>query len=163
MISGKISLEDFLAAQRLHRWRSTRWILLVIMLAVAFGLLLITIGHAQVGIYFVVAPIGGLIGGLAVSLLLLPYKARRIYRQYSALQSSFTYTWDTELLHCMAEHGTSQQPWSAYIKLLENKSLFLLYPCDNMFLMFPKKWFNTPEQIAEFRQLALQGINKHLP
>lgn len=160
MISGKISLEDFLAAQRLHRWRYLRRLLIVSMLAIAFGLLLMAIGHAKIGIFFLLASIGWLIGTFYFSFLVRPYKVQRLYRQDAALQSSFTYTWDTELLRCVAEYGNSEQPWATYIKLLENKSLFLLYPCDNMILIFPKKWFNTPEQITEFRQLALRGVAK---
>lgn len=156
MISGAISANDFLSAQRLHRQPMVRRQLIVLAALVLIGLLIVWAGYFFSGIIIFGAGIGGLIGELVLSRFLLPRRHLRIYHQQASLRSHYTYSWDTESISVVSDTGQAKRLWSDYVKRRENDQMFLLYHSDVMFEIFPKSWFLSLEQVEAFRELASQ-------
>ena len=154
MITAAISAKDYLAALRLHRKRAVSRQLLVLSVVAAGGLFALVLGYRLIGFILIGAGIGGLIGELVQSRLLLPRRAEKIYDQQASLRATYTYTWDESGLSVSSENGHASRPWSDYVKLLENDQLLLLYHSDIMFEIFPRSWFSSQEQADEFRAAA---------
>jgi len=156
MITGSISVSDYLAAQRLHRKLSSRRYLIAAFLGGAAGAIVLFLGMRMLGLILLCAGLGGIIGELASAHLYLPWKVRHLHSQQKDLASPFTYTWDTEWLEAAGISGYSKRKWKDYVKLEEDEHLFLLYHSDNLFEMFPKNWFSTAAKMNEFRDNAKQ-------
>lgn len=154
MITGSISVSDYLNAQRLHRGKSVHLIYAVSGIDVAVGGALYFLCQQDLGLIVGCAGFGAIICELVVSALYLPWKVRRIYRQQKDFAYPFTYTWDSEFLEGKGICGQSKRQWSNYVKCKENEKLFLLYHSDVLFEMLPKAWFQDQTKIAEFRRLA---------
>lgn len=156
MISGTISADDFLSAQRLHRQPMARRQLVVLAALMLIGLLIVRAGYFSLGIITFGAGAGGLVGELVLSRLLLTRRHLRIYHQQTSLRSSYTYSWDAESISVVCDSGQAKRSWSDYVKSRENDQMFLLYHSDVMFEIFPKSWFLNWEQVKAFRELSSQ-------
>lgn len=154
VITGVISAADYLAAQRLHRRRAvTLWYSIGIAAAVC-GVMWWYFTADRSAFLLLGAGLGGLAGELTMSLIYLPWKVRRLHTQQKDLACTFTYTWDENVLQARAAIGQSIRPWEHYLRLKESKHVLLLYHADNLFEMFPKRWFQDTAQIKQFRNLA---------
>jgi hypothetical protein len=154
MITGTISVSDYLNAQRLHREMTAWWDYFSSGAAIAVGVATYFLYQQKLGFIIGGAGVGGVLVELVVSFLYLPWKVRILHKQQKDLASPFTYSWDGEFLEAKGVNGQSKRQWSNYVKCKENKNLFLLYHSDVLFEMFPKYWFHDQNQIAEFRGLA---------
>lgn len=155
MITGLISVQDFLRGQRLHRRPIAIGSHVFVAVLMVFGAAALFFAPSpHLGLACLGAGIGGLIGELVTSQVYLPRKVRRLHAQQKDLASPFSYEWDEGHLTARGASGSARRPWSNYVKLKEDEHLFLLYHADNLFEMFPKSWFPTPEAMAEFRRLA---------
>jgi hypothetical protein len=154
MISGTISEVDYLNAQRLHRAKVEKWYYLASGIAIAIGITTYFFHDPKIGLIVSCAGIGGILGELIMSSAYLPRKINHLYRQQKDLASAFTYKWDSDFIEAQGVSGQSKRKWENYAKYREDKNLFLLYHADNIFEMFPKSWFESNNQVNEFRKLA---------
>ena len=157
MIIGTISQADYLNAQKLHRARSAEWYYLTSLVAFALGLLIYFLFNRNIGLIVACAGIGGVVGELLMSTVYLPRQVRRLHNQQKDLASPFTYQWDSMFLEAQGISGQSKRAWKNYAKYKEDEKIFLLYHADNLFEMFPKRWFRDEAQVSEFRGLANQA------
>lgn len=157
MISGRLSEDDFLAAQRLHRRRCSRGVTTVLLVVALVGIPLLFTDGLATGVTLMIVAICGLLGEALQSRLLLPWQARRLYRQCAAYRQSFGYSWDEESLSVTSESGHARRRWSDYVKFREDERIFLLYHADNLFEMLPKAWFAGTPQIEAVRRLAAKA------
>ena len=154
MITGTITTIDYLKAQRLNRKKAElRWFT-VSSFTIAVGLILLALGMGLTSLFFLAGGIGGIIGELVSSFGVLPRKARRLHSQQKDLAFPFTYTWDSEFLECKGISGQARRPWTNYVRVKENNEFILLYHADNLFEVFPKRWFSNQAQMEEFRRFA---------
>lgn len=158
MIVGKISVEDFIQAQRLHRKKVAFWSNLLSGIALAVGLVIyLLMGKGILSFGIIGAGIGGLAGEWVTAYLLLPRKAARLHGQQAALRLPITYAWDASGLGVQHEEGQAKTPWKSFVKYRESKEIFLLYFNDDFFQMVPKSWFRDQAQVDGFRELASQA------
>jgi len=157
MISGQLTEEDFLAAQRLYRQRCARRAISILLLVAAAGVVLLLATGQRVGIGLLCIAVGGLLGETIQSRLLLPRQSRRLFRQCVAYRQPFQYSWDEDCLSVICESGHARRRWSDYVRYRENDRVFLLYHADNLFEMLPKAWFSGAGQMAELRRLAAKA------
>jgi YcxB-like protein len=154
VITGIISVADYLAAQRLHRRRAvTLWYGIAVVAAVC-GVMWWYFTADRRAFLLLGGGLGGFAGELTMSLIYLPWKVRRLHRQQKDLACTFTYTWDENVLRARSETGQSIRPWKHYLKLKQSKDVLLLYHADNLFEMFPTRWFQDAAEMKEFRSLA---------
>ena len=157
MITGTISANDYLNAQKLHRKKAVRWYYAASCIALVIGLGLLILAQSTTSFMLIGAGLGGMVGEFAVSSILLPWKVRRIHRQQKDLASPFTYSWNSEFLEAQGASGHARRAWKNYAKYRENEKVFLLYHADNLFEMLPKNWFRDQAQMNEFRAYAEQA------
>lgn len=157
MITGIISIDDFLNAQRLHRANALRGFYRFFRIAILIAIPVCFYLVKALGLTLALLSIGVAIGGQITSKLILPWKVRRLHRQQKDLAFPFTYTWNAEFLEGQGVSGQSKRAWTNYHKFREDRHVFLLYHSDNLFEVFPKRWFSDNEQIDEFRRLASQA------
>ena len=53
--------------------------------------------------------------------------------------------------------------WDFFLKWKENNALFTLYQSDLMLHIFPKRYFASPEETAQFRELLVKKIGQARP
>lgn len=149
-----LEAEDYVAAQRLHtRWTSRRIMMCVAALLAA---IVIAVLARREPVLFVGAC--GLVGGAAGASIgrefwrrfVLPRRARRIFAQQKNLQQPFELRWDDDALRGVSERGSSNTPWSDYLKSAQDDRIILLYLSDVMFQMVPKRCFDQPVQLDAF-------------
>lgn len=154
MITGTISSSDYLDAQRLHGKTAMYWCSLASLLVIVIGTITYFFANENTGLILVCSGIGCAVGQLFTRKVFLPKKVRRIHSQQKDFAAPFTYTWDSFFLEGKGINGQSRREWTHYAKLRENDRILLLYHADNIFEMFPKRWFRNEDQLSEFRRLA---------
>ncbi len=158
MISGIISLEDYLAAQRLHQRRPLRRALTLAALLLLVGLPLFVFGTRDsvslIGGLLVGIGGGGLIGLASLYRWKVPRKLRRLHAQQAVLRHVITYAWDETGLEISWSGGQARRPWTDFIRYRENQQVLLLYHNDMLFDMVPTSWFVDAAQREAFRRLA---------
>jgi len=60
-------------------------------------------------------------------------------------------------LHFRSPFTDSRTDWSAYVKWVEEKAIFALFPNPKVFIVIPKRAF-TLDQLGEFRELVRQRV-----
>ncbi len=160
MISATISLEDHLAAQRLHARQTAKLliVILVVLLLIGAGLLQLIGAGEIIGPMLIGAGGGGLIGLAVLHLWGLPRKIKRLHAQQAALRHTYTFAWDETGLEITWADGRLRRPWSDYIRYRENERVLLLYHNDRLFELFAPHWFADQAHYDAFRRVAVQGI-----
>ncbi|MFC6842221.1 YcxB family protein [Xanthomonas theicola] len=155
MISGIISLDDYLAAQHLHQRRPLRRALTLMAALLLVGMSLAAFGSGDT------VPLIGFVlsGGCLIGLALLygwklPRKLRRLHAQQAALRHAITYAWDDNGLEVTWSGGQARRPWTDFIRYRESPQVLLLYHNDMLFDMVPTPWFADAAQRETFRRLA---------
>lgn len=155
MINGKISVIDYLQAQRLNRKSVAKWVNISATVISACGVAMLIAGSKHLGVLTISAGAGGFLGEYVVAYIYLPYKVKKLHAQQKSLVNKITYSWDSQHIEAQSDIGSSKRPWNHYVKVKEDAHVFLLYHTDNMFEMVPKSWFPNSEAIDEFRTMAL--------
>ncbi|MCC4597917.1 YcxB family protein [Xanthomonas campestris pv. phormiicola] len=158
MISGIISVDDYLAAQRLHQRRPLRRALVLTATLLLAGVPLVIVGTSD-AVCVVGGMLGGIGGGGLIGLALLygwklPRKLRRLHAQQAALRHAITYAWDETGLEVRWSGGQARRPWTDFIRYRESPQVLLLYHNDMLFDMVPTSWFADAAQREAFRRLA---------
>ncbi|UXA68203.1 YcxB family protein [Xanthomonas prunicola] len=158
MITAAISLEDHLAAQRLHaRHSSNRLIVfLAVLLLIGAGLLKLSGAREVIGPVLIGGGGGGVIGLALSHVWGLPRRIKRLHAQQASLRHIYTYAWDENGLEVTWADGHFRRPWSDYIRVRENDRVLLLHHNDRLFELFCPHWFADKAQYEAFRQLALR-------
>ena len=154
-VSGRVSPEMYLQAQRLHRAKavhSVYWVCGVLALA---GIAIWVLGYRWGGVVLG-ASIGGLLGQYAQEAFYVPYKLKKLAGQYKALSEEISLTWDSQALTGKAANGYGVRPWADFLKWKENQHVFLLYFNDQLYEFVPKAWFPSAALVDDFRQCAAQ-------
>ena len=159
MVTGSISVSDYIQAQRLHRKSIAKWSNISAAVITACGVVMLMAGSKQFGVIALFAGAGAFIGEYVVANLYLPRKVAKLHAQQKDLAGQFTYSWDDKHIQAQSNTGSSKRPWSHYAKVREDAHVFLLYHSDNMFEMLPKSWFPSSEAINEFRTLAFRAAD----
>ena len=158
MISGTVSAEDHIAAQRLHARSAQGYLRTFFFLAAAITVLWFFTGGGYLS--YVTIVVCGCMGGFIGNRWYLPRRIRKLHRQRPDFASPFTYAWTSEQLEGTSAFGNSRRRWDAYHKFKEDDRLMLLYQADNVFEVFPKVWFANACALEEFRALAATANNK---
>jgi hypothetical protein len=88
------------------------------------------------------------------------WKFKRTYRQYKALHVPLTIEFAEDGLRGSSTIADGVTPWEHFLKTKEGKHLFLIYPCDNLFHIVPKRLFPDAESLQETRSLLARRIRR---
>lgn len=87
-----------------------------------------------------------------------PYRsARSQFRGSPSAKAHITLDVTDAGLHFRSQHTDSKVGWSAYVKWLEEKAIFALFPNPKVFIVIPKRAF-TADQMSEFRELLREHV-----
>ena len=153
MITGLVTVEDYLAAYRLSRKRVVWWLNIAMLVLAVAGLILLFTQVRSWGVIALCTGLGGLVGEFVQLHFFLPRKVKRLHKQLK-LTGHITYSWDAEILEVNSAAGHGRRKWKDYVALKEDGCVFLLYITDHLFEVVPKSWFRDASQLEEFRTHA---------
>jgi YcxB-like protein len=158
-LRGTLSARDVLAAQWLHiKPRPTYTVIGVILLIAALWALWFSFslpdlrsnGWLLVGALAVIATFG----------FWLPYRTVRSYRQRKGMQRQLRMVPTEPGLLGENETGQATVPWADFLKWKEGNGAFLLYVSDDVFHIVPKRFFQSANDIAGFREMLAAKIGR---
>lgn len=102
----------------------------------------------------------GSIGGVAVLYgLVMPWRARRIFRQQKSLHSPWECDLSEETCESRSAHGHARVPWTEFHRYKMGRDMVLVYHSDVLFSVFPRRWF-TEAQFDEFLRILEHQLGK---
>jgi len=158
---------DYVAASRAGWWRSVRRRRFRIQ--VAIGLLIVTLLGITLGLVFqlddkpvlIAMMIGGYIGWLiacvGIGYLMLPRRARRLFRQQKALDQEFVVSWSPHGAKFISPKASSDLAWGDYLDWAENDGAFILTINDGLYHFVPKRVLDAT-QTADLRDALVRGF-----
>ena len=147
---GQRTERDYVAAQFLHMRPRP---IFAIIAVVPIGLVLWAMATTtSVGLYV------SAIFLIALFTLFLPWRHRRIFREYKALSEPFTMVVSEDGLNFESEQGSGLVPWSHIVKWRFNKSLVLLYPARNVYYLVPRHCFAAQSEFEEFTRRVRERV-----
>ena len=152
MITAEITVDDYIAAHRLHHQRRTKILYTIFAATTVAGAVLLAIGWKFWPIVLL-GGIGGLLGQWWDGRVGLPSKVRMLYAQFKGLSEPAVLSWDAEYIEGRSARGEGRAKWAEYVRLTENDEVMLLYITDELWEAFPKRIFSSP-QLEEFRNFA---------
>ena len=105
---------------------------------------------------------GGLIGQLWEERFHVPSKVKKLYAQYKGINDPVTVTWNAEYVEGSTADGSGKRRWRDYVRLKEDKNIFLLYITDQLWHSYPKRWFDE-QQLEEFGRYARLANEREHP
>lgn len=150
-VQGTLTERDYVAAQFLHiRPRLIFAIIgLALLLLAAWA---ITISKSL--------PLIAALAFLAAWFAIIPWRARRTFREYKALSEPFSIEVRDDGLFFERANGSGLVPWGYLIKWRTNSSLVLLYPARNLFYLVPKHFFSDSEQFVQFQARLVERVGR---
>ncbi|MDR3726015.1 MAG: YcxB family protein [Terracidiphilus sp.] len=163
-IQFQLSLDDYLAAQRLHEKRGLwpRFISilnnylypLMGLLSFACGLLLIG-RRASTGSVLILFVCGII---LLCCPLYIRMRLKRCYKRTRSGNGECTLNLDEEFIRIDGEYTHGEIGWKAVKSFRENEKLFLLYTAPAMFIAIPKRACSEA-QVNELRTILQQKVH----
>jgi len=92
--------------------------------------------------------------------LVIPWQARRVYRQHKALHEPITIDTSADGLQFTQCNGQSFVPWSYFSKRRHDKRLIVLYRTKNMFQLVPSHFFRSTEDFNGFLSELCKRLGK---
>jgi hypothetical protein len=86
------------------------------------------------------------------------FMMRRQWKRQPQLHRRVKYEIDPDSVRVTTETSTGEMTWANFIRFVESKNLFLLYPNKIVFHMIPKRAFASAEEMDSFRELATSKI-----
>lgn len=141
---------DLVSAQKLHAMPGP-WVLVALL---TFAALVITVACKWLGMPFGIS-LGAIIGvpcwiALLYSVI-LPYQAKRLYRQHVGLRQPHHVHWDDHFLHIRRADTHWRIGWEEITQVKENRDMLLLYCSGTLFNIFPKRCFSSLDSLEDFR------------
>ena len=96
----------------------------------------------------------------AITYVLVPRRARKLFRQQKALHAQASIGWSDEGFSYKSELTSSRHPWTHYRQWGENKDVLVMFLTDTQFNLVPKR--EIPDgALEELRSLlAKAGIQR---
>jgi YcxB-like protein len=154
MIRGRITVDDYIAAQRLHSCRLRISSIVFAVLAIIYGVIDQFVLNVGRGNFIIGLGLISLATTWFVNRFGYPNRARKSIAIQPEFQQDFIYSWNSEAISGESSTGRSNRPWKYYKKIAESEKIFLLYQNDNLYEVIPKRWFVDEAQLAEFRTIA---------
>ncbi|MBL8779536.1 MAG: YcxB family protein [Alphaproteobacteria bacterium] len=160
-MAGKVHVQlgegDFIAGTQLHAFRAPR-------LWVIAGVVVVLVLLADYNVYSGSGEHSYLLLGLgvlyALTLLvfvpyvILPWRARKQFRQVTTARDPFDIVWDDETLTITAADWMQKSRWDDFVKSREDAQLILLYISDFSFRIVPRRAFADAAALDDFLRLA---------
>ncbi|WP_336986330.1 YcxB family protein [Altererythrobacter aquiaggeris] len=95
-----------------------------------------------------------------VQYLIIPWNARRHYRQSASLKDEITAQWDAKRIEIKGEHGSLKFDWSDFHRWSEDQAIILLYHSEQAFNAVPKSALDDHQLSSIKSYLQKAGVKK---
>jgi len=150
LLTLSVTEGDLISAQRLHATPAP-WLasgLLISFLVLVAYCYAIDIISPSAAIGAVAAMFGWIV---LLFFVIIPNRARRIYRRQKSLHREHAFHWDDQFLYFQSEDYEGKIRWTDFTKVKENRVVLLLYHSESLFNLFPRHCFPNREKFEEFR------------
>jgi len=156
------TFEDYLEAARAHGKRSllftVSWYFIATIVALAAGVTAVQAIQQEpvsLNVLGMLIPASFL---FVTSPLFVRLMARKQWNQQPQSQGRIDYEITPDVLRAATKTSTAEMTWAGFIRFVETKNLFLLYPNKLIFHIIPKRAFASLDELASFRELAASKI-----
>ncbi|HKF57944.1 MAG TPA: YcxB family protein [Blastocatellia bacterium] len=156
------TFEDYLEASKAHGkrrpWLTLSWYFIAAVFTLAAGVTAVAAIQREgtsVSVVEVLVPAFFL---FVTSPFFFRLMARQRWKQQPQLQARINYEITPDLVRVATKAATSEMKWASFIRLVETKNVFLLYPNKLIFHIIPKRAFADSDELASFRELATSRI-----
>lgn len=143
--SYKLTETEVVSAMQLHGRGSNKTLLMLSIAAIALVLLGALTDFGAIGF---AGAISGLFGYFAVLYLIIPFNAKRQYKQHAALRSEMTLSVSQQGISFKNKSGESTLQWDEIDKWKRGKGVILLYISSNMFHMVPSRALSNEDEFS---------------
>ena len=144
-----ITEKEYVQASSLHARLTKKQIAISSIVIIALATLAYVAGDGAVR----GGAIGGLIGGIGaytlIRLLINPWRTKRMYQSYAAIQESCTVILLDQGIRFRTELGESLIEWRHILKWRENDQFVLIYQAPHLYHLIPKRLGVIAEQLVE--------------
>jgi hypothetical protein len=155
LITATLSADDYIAGHRLFYRRVRKGMYIAAIVLLVIGLVVVYLDpKTWWGPMLTMGGVGGVVGNWYEDRFRLPDKVRALYGQFKGLSEPLTVTWDSEYVEGKNAEGSGRRKWRDFVRMREDEHVFLLYVTDHLWHVYPKRWFSSPDQIADFRRFA---------
>jgi YcxB-like protein len=155
----RISEEDYVGAMMLFAKLTPRMASIYLASAVVLAVLAVFGSPVLRG-----GAIGGLIGGVAVTLIgryiATPMLARRHYRKYKGIQDEFGVELVSDGVRFTSPSADGKTPWDKMYKWRQNEEFVLIYLMPRLFHIIPKSVASHEFNLQDLINRLLQHVGK---
>jgi hypothetical protein len=157
---GTLTEADALAAMRLHL-RPGRKLRIAIIVYLIVAVLVLAAELSLSSNYTLAFVLVGLLAFIGLVLFVVfPIRARLTFRQYKALQESFTVEVRDTGLFFKRANGEALMPWSHVHRWKYNEQLALIYPAITTYHLLPASFFPTRAVFDAFIEMLRKRIGE---
>ena len=91
----------------------------------------------------------------------IPHRVKKIYRQRKGMQREVKISTTESGLLVTTENGHMNIPWSDFRDWKESRSIFLLFLSDIESSTLPKHFFNSENDVDNFREILRNKVNRN--
>ena len=88
------------------------------------------------------------------------WAARSLLRSKPDASGPITYEFSSTGGSYSGPNGTGSFNWKAYLKVVETREQFLLYPQKNLAIAVPKRFFQSEDDMQRFRELVRRAFGE---
>jgi hypothetical protein len=154
MVIATVTVDDYIAAHRLHHRRRTKILYLVWVAVLTIGIVIAFFSGRMWAPIIILGGLGALLGQWWDDRIGLPNKVRKLYGQFKGISEPREISWTPEFVESRSPNGQGKRKWSDYVRFRENDEVLLLYITDQLWEAFPKRCFDGT-QLGEFRMHAM--------
>jgi len=143
---------DMVSAMKLHGRGSNIGLMVMTLFAVIFLSIGLFTEYKAIGFG---GGIGGLIGYFSLLLLVIPFRAKKQYRELRSLRMENSITLSSDGLSFKSEIGEGQMPWDDIHMWKYGNGIYLLYVASHMFHIVPIRAVSSS---TELNQLLVENV-----
>lgn len=160
--------QDYVAASRaaylahLRTWRGGLRLIVLVVAVVAVSVvanMLIDGSPGSFPLFMVAFAIAGVPLGVAVNLLWLPRKVRRMFAQQPAYAEPMSYRWSEDGFALRSAISTIDLRWPQLFRWVEARAVFLLYLTEYQSVFVPKRGL-SPADAEALRRLLIAASER---
>lgn len=149
---------DLVTAMKLHGQGSKRVQVALVSLGVLLSIIAI---FASYKFYAILIIAGGVIGYFAVYFFVIPFQAKKQYRELKSIQSEMRLRIEDKGIMIESCIGNSNLDWSHFKKWAYNESIIIMYITSRMFYMLPRRVLENEEQFESILEILSNNIGKN--